>query len=161
MSFGNEWTKVRLCDHPTTLVVGSNGAGKSSAILDAISFALFNKPFRNITKPNIPNSITRQQCIVELDFKINGHDMTVRRGIRPNLFEIYKNEVLITEAANTKDYQEEFEKTTLRVNHKTFCQIITLGSAIFTPFMSLSAAARRDVIEDLLGLKVFSTMNIY
>lgn len=157
--FGNQWTEIDLISHPTTLVIGKNGCGKSAAFMDAISFALFNKPFRNINKPIIANTITRQPCIVELEFEANGHELAVRRGTRPNLFEIYKNDILITEASNVRDYQEDFEKNILRCNHKTFCQIVMLGSAIFVPFMKLPAAARRNVIEDLLDLKIFSTMN--
>lgn len=159
MSFGNQWTEVELDKHATTLIVGKNGSGKST-LIDAISFALFNKPFRSINKPQLATSLNRHQCLVELAFSINGHEFQVRRGIRPALFEIYKDAELITEAADTRDYQEAFEKYILRVNHKTFCQIVMLGSATFTPFMALKAAERREIIEDLLDLKVFTKMNV-
>jgi len=158
-SFGNNWITIDLNTDKTTLMVGKNGSGKSSAILDAISFVLFNKPFRNIRKPQIINSINNKQCLVELDFMINGFEFMVRRGLKPNVFEIYKNGELINQTADNRDYQDAFEKYILRVNHKTFCQIVMLGSAIFTPFMSLPALQRREVIEDLLDLKIFSTMN--
>jgi len=160
MSFGNMWTEIDLNTHPTTLIVGKNGSGKSSAILDTISFALFNKPFRNIRKPQLTNSINNKNCLVELYFSVNNNNFKVVRGIKPAVFEIYKNEELITQSADNRDYQDAFEKYILRVNHKTFCQIVMLGSAIFTPFMGLPAQARRDVIEDLLDLKIFSTMNV-
>lgn len=159
MSFGNQWHEIELDKFDTTLVVGKNGSGKSSAILDVISFALFNKPFRNINKPQLANSITNKQCIVELEFAANGHQFVVRRGIKPDLFEIYKNDELVSETADTRDYQRAFEKYILKVNHKTFCQVVMLGSAIFIPFMSLQAQDRRNVIEDLLDLKIFSRMN--
>jgi DNA repair exonuclease SbcCD ATPase subunit len=158
LSFGNQWTEVELDKHATTLIVGKNGAGKST-LIDAISFALFNKPFRDINKPQLASSLNKHQCLVELAFSINGHDFQVRRGIRPTLFEIYKDGELITEAADTRDYQDAFEKHILRVNHKTFSQIVMLGSATFSPFMALKAPERRAIIEDLLDLKVFSRMN--
>lgn len=160
MSFGNQWTEIDLEHFDTSLVVGKNGSGKSSAILDSISFALFNKPFRNINKPKLANSITNKACVVELEFSANGHEFVVRRGMRPNVFEIYKNDELVNQTADHRDYQDAFEKYVLRVNHKTFCQVVMLGSAIFTPFMSLSGPDRRNVIEDLLDLKIFSRMNL-
>ena len=159
MSFGNSWTTINLLSHQTTLVIGANGNGKSAALLDTICFALFNRPFRNINKPTLANTITKAPCIVELDFNVNGTPYMVRRGLRPTLFEIYKNDQLITEAANSRDYQEAFEKYVLKINHKTFCQVVILGSAIFSPFMTMTAQARRDVIEDLLDLKIFTSMN--
>ena len=159
MSFGNEWTEIDLDKTATTLVVGKNGSGKSSGILDTISFALFNKPFRNITKPQLTNSISSKQCLVELYFTANGYEFLVRRGQKPTVFEIYKDGELLNQTADNRDYQDAFEKYILKVNHKTFCQIVMLGSAIFTPFMALPAAARRSVIEDLLDLQIFTIMN--
>lgn len=159
MSFGNEWTEIDFVAAPTTLVIGKNGSGKSSAILDSISFVLFNKPFRNIRKPQLTNSINAKGCLVELDFIVNGFEFKVIRGQKPNIFEIYKDGDLITQNADNRDYQDAFEKYILKVNHKTFCQIVMLGSAIFTPFMALPTPQRREVIEDLLDLQVFSAMN--
>lgn len=160
MSFGNQWTEIDLDKDKTTLVVGKNGGGKSSAILDTISFALFNKPFRNINKPQLCNSITQKECLVDLEFKANGHQFRVVRGIKPVVFEIYKDGALLTQSSDHRDYQQVFEKYILKVNHKTFCQIVMLGSAIFKPFMSLPAHERRAIIEDLLDLKIFSVMNV-
>lgn len=159
MSFGNAGTTIDLNVHGTTLIVGKNGAGKSSAILDSVSFVLFNKPFRDIRKPQLSNSINGKNCLVEIDFSIGGAEYTVRRGIKPDIFEIVKNGVLIPRPDKNADYQSDFEKTVLRVNHKTFCQIVMLGSAIFTPFMALKTPERRGIIEDLLDLKIFSLMN--
>jgi DNA repair exonuclease SbcCD ATPase subunit len=159
-SFGNEWTEIALDQAKTTLIVGKNGSGKSSAILDTISYALYGKPFRNITKPQLTNSINGKNMLVELDFIANGHQFRVRRGIKPNVFEIYKDDELLTQTADVRDYQDAFEKYILKVNHKTFCQVVILGSAIFIPFMALPAAQRRSVIEDLLDLQIFSNMNV-
>jgi DNA repair exonuclease SbcCD ATPase subunit len=158
-SFGNEWTEIILNESSTTLIIGKNGSGKSSAILDAISFALFNKPFRKINKPQLTNSINKKNCMVELDFIANGWQFNIRRGLNPAVFQIIRDGELVTETPDHRDYQDNFEKHILRVNHKTFCQIVMLGSAIFTPFMGLPAAARRSVIEDLLDLQIFSIMN--
>lgn len=159
MSFGNTWTEIVFNEHPTTLVVGKNGSGKSSAILDAISFGLFNKPFRNINKPQLSNSINNKDCLVEVYFKAGPKNVKVIRGLKPNIFEIYMNGELLLQLAGNIDQQQQLERYILKVNHKTFCQIVALGSAIFKPFMSLSSAERRDVIEDLLSLKIFTTMN--
>lgn len=160
MSFGDLWTEISLDQHTTTLVTGLNGSGKSSAILDTISFACFNKPFRNINNPQVCNTISGKDCLVELWFVVNDQEIMVRRGIKPVVFEIYKDGELVTEDSDRRDYQKYFEKYILRINHKTFCQIVMLGSAIFVPFMALPAASRRDVIEDLLDLKIFTKMNV-
>ena len=158
-SFGNAWTVIQLDAAPTTLIMGKNGSGKSSGLLDTISFALFNKPFRNITKPQLTNTINNKHCLVELTFLANGYQILVRRGLKPAVFEIFKDGELVNQTADNRDYQDAFERHILKVNHKTFCQIVMLGSAIFTPFMALPTPQRRAVIEDLLDLQIFSTMN--
>ncbi len=158
ISTGNQWTEIPLDNKNHTLMIGKNGSGKST-FLDAISFALFNKPFRKINKPELVNSITGKECVVECEFNINTHHFKVVRGINPNIFEIYKNDELITQEAENRDYQDAFEKYILKINHKSFCQVVMLGSAVFTPFMQLPKAARRDIIEDLLDLQIFTTMN--
>ena len=159
LSTGNLGTEIDLCGSPTTLIVGKNGSGKST-LLDALFFALFNRAFRNITKPQLVNTITNADCMVELEFEINGYDFKVVRGIKPNIFEIYRNGELITQAADNRDYQQAFEKYILKVTHKTFSQIVVLGSAIYTPFMALPTPKRREIIEDLLDLEIFSRMNV-
>lgn len=160
MSFGNTWVEIDLEQSHTTLVVGKNGSGKTSAILESISFALFNKPFRNITKPQLTNSITRKACMVELDFIAGGYRYKIRRGLKPAVFEIYKEGELVTPTADIRDYQTALEKFILKINHKTFCQVVMLGSAVFVPFMALPTPQRRAVIEDLLDLEIFSIMNV-
>ncbi|HYT44700.1 MAG TPA: AAA family ATPase [Methylomirabilota bacterium] len=160
VGFGNEWTEIDFTQSQTTLVVGKNGSGKSSALLDSISFALFNKPFRDINKPKLTNTISNKHCLVELFFIANGYSFIVRRGLKPNVFEIFKEGELINQTADNRDYQDAFEKYILKVDHKTFCQIIILGSAIFTPFMALPTPQRRSVVENLLDLQIFTTMNM-
>src|SRR6266704_3472277 len=137
LSTGNEWTEIDLDVSKTCLVIGPNGSGKST-MLDAISFGLFNKPFRNINKTQLPNSITNKDCVVEVEFVINSHKFKVIRGVKPTVFEIHKNDELVSQEADNKDYQEAFEKYVLRTNWRSFCQIFVLGSAIFTPFMALA-----------------------
>jgi DNA repair exonuclease SbcCD ATPase subunit len=159
VSAGNNWIEVKLDNPKSTLIIGKNGSGKST-FLDAISFGLFNKPFRPVNKHDLVNSITDKDCLVEVEFDINAHHFKVIRGIKPNRFEIYKNDLLITQAAENKDYQDAFEKYILKINHKSFCQVVMLGSAVFTPFMQLPKAARREIIEDLLDLQIFTTMNM-
>lgn len=159
LSTGNQWTEIDLVSSPTTLIVGTNGSGKST-FLDAISFGLFNKPFRKINKPSLVNTITNKNCVVEIEFSVGVVEFKVVRGIKPNIFEIYKGEELITQSSDNRDYQDAFEKYILKINHKSFCQVVVLGSAIFTPFMSLAKGDRRNIIEDLLDLKIFTTMNI-
>jgi DNA repair exonuclease SbcCD ATPase subunit len=138
--------------------VGKNGSGKS-AVLDAICFSLYNKPFRDITKPALVNSINQKDAVVEIEFTTEHHAFKVIRGIKPNIFEIYRDGELINQAADSRDYQEFLEKFILRLNYKSFIQIIILGSASFTPFMQLSMSDRRSIIEDLLDIQIFSLMN--
>lgn len=158
LSTGSTFTEVVLNNHHTTLIIGENGVGKST-ILDAISFCLYNKSFRNINKPQLINSIVGKGLLVEVEFRINTKSYKVRRGMKPNIFEIFINDELINQSADNRDYQALLEKTILKLNHKSFSQIVVLGSANFTPFMQLPAAARREVIEDLLDLQIFSLMN--
>jgi len=159
LSTGNVFTEIKLNEYPTTLIVGENGAGKSS-FLDAITFGLFGKPFRNINKPQLINSINNKDCLVELEFAIASKNYKVIRGIKPNLFEIWCDGEMLNQDARSKDYQDQLEKTILRMNYKSFTQIVILGSTNFTPFMQLSAADRRSVIEDLLDIQIFSSMNL-
>lgn len=158
LSTGNAFTEVQLNRSKSTLIVGQNGAGKST-ILDALSLCLYNKPFRKINKPQLINSINGKDLVVEVEFNVNGADYTVVRGIRPNRFEIYKNDILLGQDAAIRDYQEHLEKAILKLNHRSFCQVVVLGSATYIPFMQLAAWQRREVIEDLLDIQIFSTMN--
>ena len=158
LSTGSQFTEVFLDKSTTTLIIGENGAGKST-ILDAICYALFNKPFRNINKPQLVNSINQKQMVVEVEFSIGTKQYKIIRGTKPNIFEIYLHDTLINQDAAARDYQKYLEDHVLKLNYKSFTQIVILGSASFTPFMQLSAAARREVIEDLLDIKIFSTMN--
>lgn len=159
LSTGNAFTEVVLDKHPTTLIVGENGSGKST-MLDAICFALFGKPYRNINKPQLVNSINDKQCRVEIEFDIGLRSYKVVRGIKPALFEIWADGELLNQEAATRDYQKYLEESILKLNYKSFTQIVILGSASFTPFMQLPAAARREVIEDILDIKIFSAMNV-
>jgi len=159
LSTGNLFTEISLNQNSTTLIVGENGAGKST-FLDAITFSLFGKPFRNINKPQLINSINEKDCIVEVEFIIGKKEYKVVRGIRPNTFEIYVDGDLINQDAKSKDYQDHLEKVILKMNYKSFTQIVILGSTNFTPFMQLSASDRRAVIEDLLDIQIFSSMNV-
>lgn len=158
LSTGNKFTEIELDSHKTTLMVGENGAGKST-ILDAIMFGMFGRAHRNINKPNLVNSINQKDLLVEIEFSISNSHYVVRRGIKPNIFEIYKNDILVNQSADNKDYQDYLEKSILKMNHKTFAQIVMLGSANYVPFMQLPAAGRREFIEDLLDLQIFSIMN--
>ena len=158
LSTGNHFTELKLNSNTNTLVVGTNGSGKST-MLDALCFALFGKPFRNINKPNLLNSINGKDCIVEVEFDIGNKKYKIVRGIKPNLFEIYQDGELVNQDAAVRDYQEYLEKFILKLNYKSFTQIVILGSASFTPFMQLSASDRRAIIEDLLDIEIFSTMN--
>lgn len=158
LSTGNVFTEINLCKKDTTLIVGTNGAGKST-LLDALSFGLFGKPFRKINKPQLVNSITQKNCVVEIEFDIGTNQYKIIRGIKPNLFEVYQNNKLLNQSAEMKDYQELLEKQIIKVNHKSFCQVVILGSATFQPFMQLPGGQRREIIEDLLDLQIFTTMN--
>lgn len=159
LSTGNVFNEIILDKSKTTLVSGSNGSGKST-MLDAIVFALYGKPFRKINKPQLMNTINQKELLVELEFSVSGNDFLVRRGMRPGIFEIWKNGEMINQDAASRDYQEYLEKNILKLNYKSFNQIVILGSATYVPFMELSAGARREIIEDLLDIQVFSTMNI-
>lgn len=159
-SFGNTTTEIILDKNNTTLICGSNGSGKSFAFLDSITFALFGKPFRKINIPQLANSINEKNCIVEIEFSKGNEKFLVKRGINPRLFEIYKNGSLINQDAKSLDYQEVLEQQILKMNYKTFTQVVILGSSSFVPFMQLSAADRRNVIENILDINIFSTMNV-
>jgi DNA repair exonuclease SbcCD ATPase subunit len=158
LSTGNVFTEIKLNENSTTLIVGENGAGKST-FLDAITFALFGKPFRSVNKPQLVNSINEKDCVVEIQFTIGKRSYKIIRGIKPNVFEIYADGELLNQDARSKDYQDQLEKNILKMNYKSFTQIVILGSTNFTPFMQLSAADRRTVIEDLLDIQIFSAMN--
>jgi len=158
LSTGNAFTEIRLDKSTNTLIVGSNGAGKST-ILDALCFGLFGKPFRKINKPNLVNSINNTDTVVEVEFTIGKNKYRIVRGIKPNLFEIHYNGVMLNQDAKSKDYQDFLEKTILKFNFKSFTQIVILGSAAFVPFMQLSPADRRTIIEELLDIQIFTSMN--
>jgi DNA repair exonuclease SbcCD ATPase subunit len=158
LSTGNEFTEIQLDKSQTTLIIGENGAGKST-FLEALTYSLFGKPFRKINKPQLINSMTRKNLVVEVEFSIGPNSYKIIRGLKPNIFEIYINGTLIDQSAESKDYQEVLEKTVLKVNYKSFCQVVVLGSASYVPFMSLPTGQRREIIEDLLDLEVFTVMN--
>jgi DNA repair exonuclease SbcCD ATPase subunit len=159
LSTGNKFTELKLDSNKTTLVVGNNGSGKSSWC-DAVTFVLFNKPFRKINKPQLLNSITQKELVVEIEFLVGSNEYKVVRGIKPNVFEVYKNRTLLNQSADAKDYQSILEKQILKVNYRAFCQVVILGSASFVPFMELPLGQRREIIEELLDLQIFSTMNV-
>lgn len=158
LSTGNQFTEIILNKSPTTLIVGSNGAGKST-LLDALSFSLFGKAHRNINKAQLVNSINGKGTLVEVEFTIGPHEFKIVRGIKPNIFEIWQNGNMINQSSATRDYQKFLEQNILKLNHKSFHQIVVLGSSSFIPFMQLPAQARREVIEDLLDIQVFGKMN--
>ena len=158
LSTGNEFTEIQFDRSPTTLIVGQNGAGKST-LLDALSFGLFGKPHRDIKKDQLINSINKKHCVVEVEFKIGASDFRIHRAIKPGKFEIYQNGNLINQSSSARDYQKFLEQNILKLNHKSFHQVVVLGSSSFIPFMQLPSHTRRDVIEDLLDINIFSKMN--
>jgi DNA repair exonuclease SbcCD ATPase subunit len=158
LSSGNSFTEIDFSKSPTTLVVGHNGSGKST-LLDAIAFGLFGKAYRSISKNQLVNSINKKDTVVEISFSVSGSDYTVRRGIKPNIFEIYRNGEMMNQSSHSKEYQKILEQNILKLNHKSFHQIVVLGSSSFIPFMQLNNNHRREVIEDLLDINVFSKMN--
>ena len=159
LSTGNSFTEIQLDQNPSTLVVGENGAGKST-ILDALCFVLFNKPFRQISKSQLLNSINQREAEVEVEFTTQNKKVKIIRGIKPNKFEIYVDDVMINQNANAKDYQKHLEQQILKFNYRSFTQVVILGSSTFVPFMQLNSKARREVVEDILDIKIFSLMNL-
>ena len=158
LSTGNHFTEISFNSHATTLIVGNNGAGKST-VLDALTFSLFGKPFRKINKAQLINTANEKDALVEVEFTINETQWKVRRGIKPNIFEIHRNDNCLDQFANANDQQKWLEQNVLKMNYKSFTQIVILGSSTFVPFMQLTATNRREVIEDLLDIKIFSSMN--
>ena len=158
LSTGNDFTEIQFDRSPTTLIVGQNGAGKST-LLDALSFGLFGKSHRDIKKDQLINSINKKQCVVEVEFKIGSSDFRIHRAIKPGKFEIYQNGNLINQSSSARDYQKFLEQNILKLNHKSFHQVVVLGSSSFIPFMQLPSHSRREVIEDLLDINIFSKMN--
>lgn len=158
LSTGNAFTEVDFTRSPSTLIVGDNGAGKST-FLDALCFGLFNKPFRNINKPQLVNSVNQKGLVVEVEFRIGKSDYKVIRGVKPNIFEVHRDGEMVDQDAALRDTQKYLEESVLNLNYKSFTQIVILGSASFTPFMQLPAHIRREVIEDILDIQIFTTMN--
>ena len=159
LSTGNQFTEIQLDRSPTTLIIGENGAGKST-VLDALCFGLFGKPFRSISKNQLVNSINNSAAIVEVKFSIGSIKYKVIRGIKPNKFEIYKNGKMLNQEANVRDYQKILEQQILKLNYGSFTQVVILGSSTFVPFMQLKARHRREVVEEILDIQIFSTMNM-
>ena len=158
LSTGNAFTEIKLNRSPSTLIVGENGGGKST-LLDALCFGLFGKPFRGINKPQLLNSINKKNLLVEIEFDIGGKDYKIIRGIKPHIFEIQSGGEVINQDAAARDYQKYLEESVLKLNYKSFTQIVILGSASFTPFMQLPPFTRREIIEDILDIQIFTTMN--
>ena len=158
LSTGNQYSEINFQSHATTLIVGDNGTGKST-VLDALTFSLFGKPFRKINKGQLTNATNEKDCSVEVEFSIGTISWRVSRGIKPNTFEIYRDDKLLDQSHNANDQQKWLEQNVLKMNYKSFTQIVVLGSSTFVPFMQLTATNRREVIEDLLDIKIFSSMN--
>ncbi len=158
LSTGNQFSEITLNSNQNTLIIGQNGAGKST-ILDALTFVLFGKSFRKINKPQLINTTNEKDCVVEIEFTIGSISWKICRGIKPNIFEIYRDDTLLNQDASANDQQKFLEQSILKMNYKSFTQIVILGSSNFVPFMQLSSAGRREVIEDILDIKIFSTMN--
>ena len=159
LSTGNQFTEIDLNRNETTLIIGENGAGKST-VLDALCFALFGKPFRTISKSQLVNTVNAMETVVEIEFSIASRKYKVIRSIKPNKFEIWQNDVMLNQEANNRDYQKILEQQILKLNYRSFTQVVILGSSTFIPFMQLKARFRREVVEDLLDIKIFSTMNM-
>ena len=159
LSTGNNFTEIHLDRNPTTLIIGENGAGKST-VLDALCFGLFGKPFRNINKPQLLNSVNNSSAVVEVEFRIGSKNIKVIRGIKPNVFEIYINGKMYNQDANVRDYQKYLEQQILKLNYRSFTQVVILGSSTFVPFMQLKARHRREVVEEILDIQIFSLMNM-
>ncbi len=159
LSTGNAFTEIQLDQNPSTLIIGENGAGKST-ILDALCFVLFNKPFRQISKSQLLNSVNQREAVVEVEFTTQNKQVKIIRGIKPNVFEIYVDDVMINQNANAKDYQKHLEQQILKFNYRSFTQVVILGSSTFVPFMQLNSKSRREVVEDILDIKIFSLMNL-
>jgi len=158
LSTGNHWTEIKLNEAHGTIIIGSNGAGKST-VLDALTFSLFGKPYRKINKPQLVNSVNEKDCVVEIEFDIKGREYRIVRGIKPNKFEIWIDGKMQDQSSSAVDQQKKLEQQILKLNYKSFTQIVILGSAGFTPFMQLTSSQRREVIEDILDIKIFSAMN--
>ena len=158
LSTGNHYTDINFTGNATTLIIGANGAGKST-ILDALTFSLFGKPFRKINKAQLINQANEKDCKVEVEFSIGDIEWKVVRGIKPNTFEIWKDGNCLNQFSNANDQQKWLEQNVIKMNYKSFTQIVILGSTNFVPFMQLTATHRREVIEDLLDIKIFSSMN--
>jgi len=158
LSTGNQFTEIDFLKHSTNLIIGTNGAGKST-VLDALTFSLFGKAFRKINKPQLINSVNEKDCVVEVEFSINGTQWKVQRGIKPAIFKIWRDDNLLDQSAAANDQQKWLEQNVLKMNYKSFTQIVILGSSTFVPFMQLTSSNRREVIEDLLDIRIFSSMN--
>ena len=157
LSTGNQFINIDLDKSASTLVIGENGSGKST-LLDALCFVLFNRPFRYIKKEQIINSINEKDCVTEVVFSVGKKDFKIRRGIKPNFFEIYCNDVLLNQDASNVDYQKHLEQNILKLNYRSFVQVVILGSSSYDPFMRLRARYRREVVEEILDIKVFTQM---
>ena len=158
LSTGNQFTEIDFLKHSTNLIIGTNGAGKST-VLDALTFSLFGKAFRKINKPQLINSVNEKDCVVEVEFSINGTQWKIQRGIKPAIFKIWRDDNLLDQSAAANDQQKWLEQNVLKMNYKSFTQIVILGSSTFVPFMQLTPSNRREVIEDLLDIRIFSSMN--